>query len=48
MKKVITIRMSQIAYEKMLQLAKLHGTQTEAVAFAIENLWQKEIEKKDE
>lgn len=43
MKKAITIRVSQLAYEKLLQLAKLHGTQTEAIAFAIENLWQKEI-----
>ena len=46
MKKAITIRVSKSAYEKLLQLAELHGTQTEAVAFAIENLWQKEVEGK--
>jgi hypothetical protein len=42
-KKSITIRVSKAAYEKLLQLAELHGTQTETIAFALENLWQKEI-----
>lgn len=46
MKKAITIRVSQLAYEKLLQLAQLHGTQTEAIAFALENLWQKEVDGK--
>ncbi len=48
MKKAITIRVSQLAYKKLLQLAELHGTQTEAIAFALENLWQKEIGVKNE
>ena len=34
------------AYEKLLQLAELHGTQTEAIAFALERLWRKEVENK--
>lgn len=46
MKKAITIRVSKAAYEKLLQLAELHGTQTEAIAFALENLWQKEVKGK--
>ena len=44
MKKVRCIRASALVYQKLLDLVKLHGTQTEAVAFAIENLWQKEVE----
>jgi hypothetical protein len=46
MKKVLCIRASASVYQKLLDLVKLHGTQTEAVAFAIENLWQKEVEGK--
>jgi hypothetical protein len=48
MKKVLCIRASALVYQKLLDLVKLHGTQTEAVAFAIENLWQKEIGAKHE
>ena len=32
--------------KKLMTLVKLHGTQTEAIAFAIESLWQKEVEGK--
>jgi hypothetical protein len=44
MKKVLCIRVSESAHEKLMALVKLHGTQTEAIAFAIENLWRKEVE----
>lgn len=46
MKKVLCIRVSEIAHEKLMALVKLHGTQTEAIAFAIESLWRKEVENK--
>lgn len=47
MKKVLCIRVSESAYQKLLALVKLHGTQTEAIAFAVEHLWQKEIGEKN-
>lgn len=46
MKKVLCVRVSESAYQKLMALVKLHGTQTEAIAFAIESLWMKEVENR--
>jgi hypothetical protein len=52
MNKAICVRLSQVTDEKLKQLIDRYGTQTQAIAFAIDELWQKEfggkIEKRAE
>ena len=46
MQKALCVRVSEATYEKLQELAERYGTQTTAIAVAIDRLWLQE--KKEE
>ena len=46
-KKLISARLSEATRAKLINLMDIYGTQTEVLAVAIDQLWQKHFGKKD-